>query len=137
MNNRKYVLNALEKVYFSIESIMIFCWNAFNNGFWDFACLDLGSGNDYSEHLAFQVDSVVPISVSIDITLLTKFSVDDGAGAALFYQNSFSWDDDELKFDFFMASDDVDGRDFFGGYPFESGVKNRSRGSNCKGGTKD
>ena len=44
---------------------------------------------------------------------------------------------DELKFDFFMASDDVDGRDFFGGYPFESGVKNRSRGSNCQGGTKD
>ena len=103
---------------------MIFCWNAFNNGFRDFAFLDLGSGNDYSEHLAFQVESVVPIvSVSIDITLLTKFCgrVDDGAGAALFYQNSFSWDDDKLKFDFFMAPDDVDGRDFFGGYPFESG----------------
>ena len=72
---------------------------------------------------------------------MTKFCgrVDDGAGAALFYQNSFSWEDDELKFDFFTASDDVDGRDFFGGYPseLESGVKNRSRGSNCKGGAKD
>ena len=67
-------LNALEKVYLSIKSIIIFCWNAFNNGFRDFAFLDLGSGNDYSEHLAFQFESVVPIvSVSIDITLLTKF----------------------------------------------------------------
>ena len=100
--------------------------------------MDLGSGNDYSEHLAFKFE-ITDDSVRIDITLLTKFCgrVDDGAGAALFYQNSFSWDDDELKFDFFMASDDVDGRDFFGGCPYESGVKNRSRGSNCKGGAKD
>ena len=115
---------------------MMFCWNAFNNGFRDFAFLDLGSRNDYTKHstLAFQIESVVPIvSVSIDITLLTKFCgrVDDGAGTAIFYQNSFSWDDYELKFDFFMASDNVDGREFFGGYPL------RLSGSNCQGGAKD
>ena len=115
--------------------------------------MDFGSGNDYSKHLAFhfvKFENTI-VSVRIDIILLIRFKMSgrvwdwDGAVGALFYPNSFSWEGDDLKCLWFIARNDVEGFDFFGGYPFEIGVKQywvdstvkMLTGSNCQGGAKD